>query len=474
MGLSAAPLVVIADDDADLLAMLEFRLNEWGYAVRCAANRSQLREVLAETAADLLLLDLQFGQERGLDVLSDLLRERFSAPVIILTAHGTIESAVQAIKLGAQNYLTKPPDLPQLQIMVQQAVEHHRCKHQLHSVEELFEDHGNTAHRPMLGNSPKMQALREMIADAAPTNATVLILGESGTGKELVARAIHDLSQRTKGMFVPVNMAAVPANLAEALLFGHEKGSFTGADAQQQGWCELADNGTLFLDELGEMEVSLQAKMLRFLQERQIQRVGSNRGLSVDVRIVAATNQDPLKLIREGRLREDLYYRLNVLPIECPPLRERREDIPLLATYFMRRAAKAWGKRITAISPDVMTALQRYDWPGNVRELDNLLQRMVILCRGSHILAEQLPAEFLILPSSSETQIADEPVIADGLKPMARMEKQAIQDALDSCEGNVVQAAQVLGIGQATIYRKIKRYGISLRRHSYRFEQTSD
>ena len=444
MGPSAAAMVVIADDDIDLLGMLEYRLNEWGFAVRCASSKAQLREVLAGTVADLLLLDLQLGHDRGLDVLSDLLRERFVAPVIILTAHGTIESAVQAIKLGAHNYVTKPPNLQQLRIMVQQAVEHHRCKHQIQSVEEVLED--NSGGRPMLGNSPKMQSLRQMIADAAPTNATVLILGESGTGKELVARAIHDSSQRSQGMFVPVNMAAVPANLAEALLFGHEKGSFTGADSQQQGWCQLADNGTLFLDELGEMDIGLQAKILRFLQERQIQRVGSNRGLSVDVRIVAATNRDPLALIREGRLREDLYYRLNVLPIELPPLRERREDIPLLATYFMRRAAKASGKRITAISPEVMQALQRYDWPGNIRELDNLLQRLVILCRNSHILPEQLPPEFLAMPSGAGPQAIDESAEADGLKPMARMEKQAIQDALDSCEGNVVQAAQILGV----------------------------
>jgi DNA-binding NtrC family response regulator len=269
-------------------------------------------------------------------------------------------------------------------------------------------------------------------------------------------------------------MAALPANLAEALLFGHEKGAFTGADSQQQGWCKLADNGTLFLDEIGEMDISLQAKILRFLQERQIQRVGSNQELTVDVRVVAATNRDPLTLIREGRLREDLYYRLNVVPIELPPLRERREDIPLLATFFMRRAAKASDKHVTAISSEVMAALQRYDWPGNVRQLDNLLQRLVILCRNSHILPEQLPPEFFAAPSGCGPQVTQEASEGDGLKPMARLEKQAIQDALDSFEGNVVQAAQLLGIGQATIYRKIKRYGIILRRNGYRFEQTSE
>jgi DNA-binding NtrC family response regulator len=461
MAYTVVPTVAIVDDDADLLSILEFQVAEWGYQVYCAKSHSQLQCLLAQTPVDLLLLDLQIGQDCGLKILSELMRSNFRAPTIILTAHGSIETAVQAIKLGAYDYLGKPPNLEHLKLMVQRAIDENRRKLCTQEVDDQAA--GFFAKRPMLGVSPKMKRLQQVIADAGPSNATVMILGESGTGKELVARAIHEHSPRSKGMFVPVNMAALPANLAEAMLFGHEKGAFTGAERRQEGWCELAHNGTLFLDEIGEMDFALQAKLLRFLQERQIQRVGSNRHLQVDVRIVTATNRDPLQLVREGRLREDLYYRLNVLPIQVPPLRDRCEDIAMLAKHFMERAADANGKHVVGIHPEVIRVLERYTWPGNVRELENLMQRLVILSANSNILAQHLPPECFATIMEAESLPAAEAPEPDGLKRINRLEKQAIQEALDNCERNVVQAAEFLGLGQATLYRKIKRYGIALR-----------
>jgi two-component system, NtrC family, response regulator HydG len=464
---STAPAIILVDDDPDLVSVLSYHFEQWGYQVRTAASRQEFRAELVRTAFDLVLLDLQLGQDRGLDLLSELVQERFAAPIIILTAHASIETAVAAIKLGAYDYLTKPLDLVRLRQMLEHAIQKHAPPPPAAGNEPV--DEYTSAGRPMLGESLTMRRLRQTIADAAPSNATVLILGESGTGKELVARSIHEQSARADGPFIAANMAALPAHLAESILFGHEKGAFSGADAMHRGWCEVADGGTLFLDEIGEMEIGLQAKLLRFLQERQIQRVGSSRLQSVDVRIVAATNRDPQELIRDRRLREDLYYRLNVLPIDLPPLRDRREDIPLLAEFFMRRTAEAHGKRISSISGEVFAALRQFDWPGNVRQLENLVQRLVITSPRSHIVPELLPPEFLCGVPAAATEPVDEwGVATDGspeLRPIARLEKEAILDALDRAEGNVVQAADFLGMGQATIYRKIKRYGIELKRH---------
>ncbi len=457
------PTIALVDDDPDLVRILGYHLSEWGYNVRPAASHGEFRQDLAKNSVDLVLLDLNLGAERGLDVLRELVRERFAAPVVILTAHASIQTAVQAIKLGAYDFITKPPDLQQLRIMLQLAIQRHHVK--TRGGDFKPPQNCDTKRQPMLGDSPKMRRLRQTIAEVAPSNATVLILGESGTGKELVAHAIHQQSSRANNVFVPVNMAALPANLAESVLFGHEKGAFTGAETQQRGWCELAENGTLFLDEIGEMDFALQAKLLRFLQERQIQRVGSSRAINVDVRVVSATNRDPLELVREGRLREDFYYRLNVLPIEVPPLRERREDIPLLAKHFMHSVSEANGKRISSISGDVLDALQRYDWPGNVRQLENVMQRMVILSANGHIVRELLPVEILSQVPAGTVLETPAPVVKhDNLRPIDRLERQAIVDALESCRSNVVQAAELLGMAQATIYRKIKRYGIELKR----------
>lgn len=469
--------VIVADDDPDLLNIMEFHLTDWGFRVRCVQSRNQLFEQLASSTADLILLDLHFGDHNGIELLSMLTQEQCAPPVVILTAYGSIGTAVEATKLGAYDYLTKPPDLERLQKLVTRAAEQRRMKMRVHGL-----DHGagrKASFQPMLGDSTPMMRVRAMIDEVATTDAKVLILGESGTGKELVARAIHAKSQRSDGMFVPVNMAALPPSLAESVLFGHEKGSFTGADVRQKGWCEMADGGTLFLDEIGEMDLSLQAKLLRFLQDHTFQRVGSSLVRSVDVRVVAATNREPQALVREGRLREDLYYRLNVLPITLPPLRERREDIPLLATCFVQRVAEKNQKRVTGFTDAAMDVLLRYHWPGNVRQLENLIQRLVILSRSSEITVDALPKEITSgapqLEGVSEghewTRVESDD---QDLRAIDRIEKQAILEALEKAQGNVVAAARMLGVGQATVYRKIKRYGIELKRGRRRVISSSD
>jgi DNA-binding NtrC family response regulator len=389
-------------------------------------------------------------------------------PVIVLAADGSIEHAVRAIKLGAYDYLLKPADLTRLKLIARSSIEKYRLKHQSR---ELRYSSGSEGLQAILGASPAIRRIRELIVDVAATDAKVLILGESGTGKELVARAIHAQSRRSEKIFAPVNMAALPPSLAESVLFGHEKGAFTGADTVQKGWCEMADQGTLFLDEIGEMDMALQAKILRFLQDSTFHRVGSNKVQLVDVRIIAATNRNPEALLREGRLREDLYYRLNVLPITMPPLRERGEDILLLAHVLLDRAAKTHRKPITGFADSVLEIFAHYDWPGNVRQLQNVVERMVILSHNTTLTTADVPAD--ILPSLTLSQ-GSEPIATlrqhsgDGRYEIRQIEKEAILRALSQTQWNVVQAARILGLGQATVYRKMKRYGIHLKRGSDR------
>jgi DNA-binding NtrC family response regulator len=316
------------------------------------------------------------------------------------------------------------------------------------------------------GEGETMRRLRAFIATVAPTDATVLILGESGTGKELAARAIHVQSRRRYGPFVPVNTAALPRDLIQSTLFGHEKGAFTGADQARRGCCEAADRGTLFLDEIGEMDIALQAKLLRFLQERTFQRVGSSQTVSVDVRILSATNRDPAEQVRRGELREDLYFRLNVVPLVLPPLRERREDIPYLAARFLQRAAVRQGRDVTGFTAEAMLALVRYAWPGNVRQLENLIERLVIFSRAGEIDLADLPPEVRAAPREPAA-VPPQPAGGDpgkkaGLQTIEEMEKKALVEALVQSHGSAKEAARLLGLGQATVYRKIKRYGINL------------
>ncbi len=452
-----APSILIADDDPQFARILGHHLKSWSYRVECAEDKGTLYRLLDRGRPDLILLDVRFGDHDGLEILRQLLDHDPGLSVAMLTAFGSIESAISAIKVGAIDFLTKPVDLPRLRGIIEHALSTAKA-----ATAPASEPVGCS--RPILGESPAARELKSRIARLAASDATVLILGESGTGKELAARALHELSPRRHKPFVPLNVATLPRELVESTLFGHAKGAFTGADRMQVGCCEVADGGTLFLDEIGEMEIGLQAKLLRFLQEQTLQRVGESKPIKVDVRIVAATNRDPREQVRRGMLREDLYYRLNVVPLVLPPLRDRREDIPLLIEHFARRNAERSGRPIARFSADAMEAMTRHDWPGNIRELENLVERLTILGTGETIslaeVTESLGGRFSNDRSSTPFLAGSSGEDAEAMRPIDRVEREAIAEALSLCDGNVREAARRLGLGQATIYRKIKKYNL--------------
>jgi DNA-binding NtrC family response regulator len=445
--------------------VVEQTLQSWHYQVACATDAEQLLLLISKEQVAVLLLDLQFGKSDGLQVLERVLDLQADLPVVMLTGHGSINTAVMAIKAGAYDYLTKPPDWEGMRVVLSHATEKRSLSDRLHNLEQIIDQ---ASPMRMWGQSAEMLQIQALIDTVAPTDATALIFGESGTGKELVARALHDRSGRSSGPFVPVNMAALPRELIESTLFGHEKGAFTGAVQPQIGCCEAADKGTLFLDEIGEMDMQLQAKLLRFLQERVIQRVGSTKTKRVNVRVVAATNRDLLDQTRKGQFREDLYYRLHVVPFHLPPLRQRQEDLPLLASRFLQRFAGKYRKELRGFTPAAMDLLERFHWPGNIRQLENVVERVAILSLGPLIDVDLLPPEVF----SSQTpdrnksfqtnQDELETVGKSTLLPIAELEKKAICEALQKTGGNVRGAAEVLGLGPATVYRKIKRYSISV------------
>jgi DNA-binding NtrC family response regulator len=463
--MSIARTVMVADDDPEILAFLSLHLRSWNFRVQTASSKGELLEALHRQPFSALLLDLQFGEHDGIEVLTQLFQQGLKQQTVFLTGCGTIERAVQAIKVGAVDFLTKPADLLRLRQLLEHIVSdtsrnNNRPKHNSKAGPVSSES-------SIIGQSDAIDRLRQLIADVARTDAKALILGETGTGKELVARELHQLGHRAKGPFVPVNMAALPDTLAESVMFGHRKGAFTGADTDQVGCCEAANRGTLFLDEIGEMPLPLQAKLLRFLQGNSFQRIGCVDTISVDVRVVAATNLTPEQMLEGGRLREDLYYRLNVIPIQVPALRERDGDAVLLAQHFLANRPKTVGWRELTFSDEALELLSTYRWPGNVRELEGLIERLAVTAKGPTITAKDLPpsihgsgrhdatpahhASFDVRAKTGET-----------LTPMETLQKQAIIDALEKSQGNVVHASKLLGVGQATMYRKIKRYGLTL------------
>ncbi len=407
---------------------------------------------------DLMLMDVRFGEHDGIEILRQVLADHDGLKVAMLTAFGSIDSAISATKLGAIDYLTKPIDLGRLRSVVGLAQELPTASRPAASVTNPIV--GGAISRPILGESRATRDLKALIGRVAETEATVLILGESGTGKELVARAIHEQSPRHQGPFIPLNVAALPRELVESTLFGHAKGAFTGADQMQKGCCEAAEGGTLFLDEIGEMEIGLQAKLLRFLQERSFQRVGQSQTVTINVRIVAATNRDPLEQVRRGQLREDLYYRLNVFPIFVPNLRDRSEDIPLLAAHFLDRIATRQARPTLGFSSAAIEALKKHDWPGNIRELENLVERLAILHPGPSIGIEAVLAELerSVGPDRGESKRSVANHAEDDLRQIDRIERDALREALECSSGNVREAADRLGVSQATAYRKIKKY----------------
>jgi two-component system repressor protein LuxO len=453
-------MVLSVDDDPHLLRLIGHHVSEWGYAHTGAANAAQMWERLDGTSPAVILLDIVLEDADGVDLAGALRRRLPSVPVIMITAHGTIEAAVKSLKNGAYDFLCKPLDFERLRIEIDKAVERNHLVLQV----KAFEDAARRSDfHGMVGRSEEMRNVYRLIETVAPTDAAVLILGETGTGKELTARAIHECSARRDGPFLAVNAPAIPHELIESALFGHEKGAFTGAHEKHIGYCEQADGGTLFLDEICEMDYSVQAKLLRFLQDHVVQPVGARTGRTVDVRVVAATNRDPKTQIEERRLREDFYYRLSVITLRLAPLRRRTGDIALLARYFLGLAAGRYGRTISSISPEAMSLLENYSWPGNVRQLEHIISQIVIVNAGDEFNTQMLPAEIRQAERSAETTTAAERAATapQPVPTIVEMERQLILEALRLTSGSVPDAARQLGLSPATLYRKVKKFGIS-------------
>ncbi|MDX1983751.1 MAG: sigma-54 dependent transcriptional regulator [Bryobacteraceae bacterium] len=436
--------ILVVDDDAGFRKLLETILAGEGYAVTTAGSRAEAARLLENRQFHLVVTDLKLPDGDGIEVLRRAREVAAEVPVIMITAFGTVSTAVEAMKLGAYDYLGKPLSSPdELRLLARKALEQSRTRQECELLREEQEKRINCG--DMVAGDPKMLRVLELIGKVSPTNATVLITGESGTGKEIVARCIHNNSTRSQRVFVPVNCAALSPTLIESELFGHEKGSFTGAVGQHLGRFERAHGGTLFLDEIGELDAHLQAKLLRFLQERSFERVGGTRLITVDVRVVAATNRDVAKMVAEGKFREDLFYRLNMFPVELPALRERGTDVLRLARFFLARAAKTMNKAELKLSREAETVLLEYGWPGNVRELENLMERMAILCD------EVVEADDLPITSSGPAR----PVL------FRDIERKAIEDALAANGGNRTRTAKQLGISLRTLQYRLKEYGIN-------------
>ncbi|MDD4037572.1 MAG: sigma-54 dependent transcriptional regulator [Sphaerochaeta sp.] len=446
--------ILICDDEKNIRSGLAMAMELEGYESIEATDGQDAWDKINKMGVDLVITDLRMPRMSGEDLLRKIIGAYPRMPVIILTGHGTIETAVEAMRSGAVDFFTKPVDLDRLSLVVRKALsdtdlyaEHERLK------EEVQQLKARNRYDRIIGKSQKMVELMDTVSQVAPTKASVLITGESGVGKELVADAIHELSNRSKGPFIKVHCAALTASLLESELFGHEKGSFTGAVKEKKGRFELADGGTIFLDEIGEIDAQTQVKLLRVLQERQFERVGGEKSITVDVRIVCATNRDLPKEIEKGNFREDLYYRLNVVHLDVPPLRERKDDIPLLMTSFLQQFNSENGRSIEAFSNQAKRALLGYEWPGNIRELRNCIESAVVLARTSIIEVEDLPVHI------GKAQNASSVSLEVGIT-LAEAEKQLIISTLASCAGNKTKAAEVLGIGRKTLHRKLQEYHI--------------
>jgi two-component system, NtrC family, response regulator AtoC len=454
--------VVIVDDDRRTRRVLQILVERLGLESRAFEGAEQALRSLREESAALVVTDLKMPGTSGVEFMRRLREFDEQVPVIVLTAYGTVESAVEVMKLGAIDFVAKPFDIDALELLIRRSLElsRHRAEHR-YLREEADRGRGFEG---LVGTSPPMQAVFELIRKVAPTRSPVLITGETGTGKELVARAIHRLSPRRDALFVPVNCAAIPGELLESELFGHVRGAFSGAHADRQGRFGAADGGTLFLDEVGDMDRRLQAKLLRALQEGVIEPVGSNRRVTVDVRIVSSTNRDLEAAMRDGAFREDLFYRLNVFRIELAALRERREDIPALAASFLEDLGKELGKGPLGLSREAAAGLQAHPWPGNVRELRNVMERAAVLSSGSEVGA-QLVASLLPAARAAEGEGegdggADERQSHSLAAAVAEAERRAILRALAAAGDHVPQAAQRLGIGERTLWTKLKKYGL--------------
>ncbi len=443
--------ILIADDEAASRRGLQELLASWGYDVAVAADGEEALERASEFQPALIIADLVMPKMDGLALLQALKDDATPPSLIILTGQGTIETAVEAMREGAYDYLTKPVDVGRLRLLVEKALERGAVLKEVKLLRHQVRHLGRFGR--LVGNTRAMKELYRLMELAAPSTAPVLIWGESGTGKELAARTMHELSPRKQGPFVPINCAAIPETLLESEIFGHEKGAFTGATERRMGCFELADGGTIFLDEVAEMKVPTQAKFLRILQEGNFRRVGGKTEIRVDVRVIAATNKEPAQAVRDGLIREDLFYRLNVFGLYLPPLRERKEDLPLLIQTFLEEFNSKYEKEVRSVDAEVLTLLSEHDWPGNVRELRNVLERAILVAQGKVIASANLPPDF----RTGRRVPAPELVLQVGTT-IGEAEKTLIMKTLERTNQNKTRAAEILGISLKTLHNKLARY----------------
>ena len=448
------PAILIVEDEAKMRRLLELNLGEEGFATLSAGDAESGLKLLRENSVDLVVTDLKLPGMNGLEFLQAVKHQNAALPVIVMTAFGTVETAVEAMKAGASDYVLKPFSLAEMRMVIHKELDVHKLREENRSLREALGK--RYAHPNVVARSPKMQEVLATVERVAPTNSTVLLGGESGVGKDLIARAIHEKSRRARGPFIKINSSAIPENLLESELFGYEKGAFTGANASKPGKFELAAKGTLFLDEIGDVPPAIQVKLLRVLQEREFERLGGTRTVKVDVRLIAATNRDLRAALEEGTFREDLYYRLNVVPIDIAPLRERKEDIPDLASLFMERFCGGAGKPVKGIAPEAVRILVNYHWPGNVRELQNIIERACALAKGDVI----EPADIHLDTRPVRDETSENHFLPEGMT-LERWEDEMIQEALRRASGNKSQAARLLGLSRNALRYRLSKIGIA-------------
>lgn len=446
--------ILVVDDELVIRESLSDWLQESGYYVRTVEDGTKALMQVKQREWDIILVDLKMRGMDGIEVMREIKKIHKDLPIIIITGYPTVDTAVEAMKEGAYDYIVKPFNPEEIDLIIRNIIAHQKlARENIFLRKELKKQY---QYKDIIGKSPKMQELLALVRTVAESNTTVLIQGESGTGKEIIARVIHSSSPRADGPFVAVNCAALPETLLESELFGHEKGAFTGAVARRKGKFELANGGTLFLDEIGDMSPKTQAQLLRIIEEQEFQRIGGSKPIKVDVRIISATNKKLEEMIQQGTFREDLFYRINVVTINVPPLRERKEDIPLLVEYFLKKYSIENKKEIQFVDEDALRLLMKHNWPGNVRELENVIERAVVITKNDFISPDELPSS--ITGSDAVSTALHE---YDALLSIDELEKRHIIRVLKSCNWNIKKSAEVLKINRTTLYNKMKKYGIS-------------
>jgi len=448
--------ILVVDDEPSVTGSLSLILSEAGFEVLTAQSFAESTTILEQIPVDLVITDLRLADASGIDLITHVKRTTPDVEVILMTGYGSLDITIEAIKAGAYYYLEKPYTPDRLFTLVDRALQLAELRHENEALKRTLAGESETF--GMIGRNPKLHQIIQTIRTAAPADASVLIEGESGTGKELIAAAFHTQSQRSSGPFIRINCSAIPHDLIESELFGYQKGAFTGADRDKRGLIEAANGGTLLLDEIAEMPAHLQTKLLRVLQERKVRRLGDEREIDVNFRLVSATNRNTSALLEEGVLRKDLYFRISTIKIKVPPLRERVDDVPLIAKHFLERFNLQYERNIRGFAHETILRLLRYNWPGNIRELESVIERAVLFCPGDQVLPECLPEEF------QRTRLNNSSFVIPPLVPMAEIEREAILQTLERTSGNVRRSAQILRFPRPTFYRKLKKLGIKVER----------